>query len=521
MIKSLFYTESFKKGFAISSFLNFFSKIIAFLNTVAIAYYFGTTSKTDVYFFCFSLILMVSGFLTYLNSTILIPEAMRIKEQHSEKESQRFLSFFLFLYTAICLFLSSIALINPTAIFSVLSRFTPASLLENIPTIYCSISLLLLITVNTFFTDILISYKFFSASAVSTLLNSVFSLLIMLALHNQLNILSALIGVLLANILQLLLNLLLLYKSLHWSFLIFPVKIKRETVRDCMVAQAGNFSTMLTGYVPLMLISSFSAGILSSINFGSKIADVLTLLVTLQFGSVTGIKLNELYARKKDDEIQKTFCDASHFLQFILVPVCIFVFIYSHDIIKIFFGRGAFNGNAVSNASQFLKIFILVLPFTAHNTIVARLFMAAQKINKAYIFQIVMSIVMVLIMYVFISYAGPIGFPLGTLVFYLINSIAAIIIMRKNFGSIPYEKTLLYTVKCCLLNAPIAVFIVVINKTSAGHGLVYLGMMFITYSFLLIGLNQKIKMNMLLSKTVSVHLHDAFDLVRSFVKSGS
>jgi peptidoglycan biosynthesis protein MviN/MurJ (putative lipid II flippase) len=507
MIKSIFYTESFKKGFAVSSLLNFFSKIIAFFNTVAIAYFFGTTSRTDIYFFCISFVLIISSLLIYLDSTILIPEAMRIKEQQSDKDSQRFLSFFLFLNLAICLVLVMAALVNPAGIFSVLSKFSHESLQENILTLYCSIPLLVLMTVNVFMTDILVSYKFFSASAVSTLLNSVFSLLIMLVLHNQLNILSALIGVLIANVLQLFLNLFLLHKRLHWSFRVFPIKIRQKTIHDIFVAQAGNFTTMLTGYVPLVLISSYSSGVLSSINYGAKLADVLTLLITIQFASVSGIKFNELYAQQKNDEIKKTFCDASHFLQFILVPLCIFVFVYSGDIIRIFFGRGAFDANAVSNASRFLKLFILIMPFTAHNAIVARLFMAAQKINKAYIFQIVMSLFMMLIIYMCISLAGPIGFPLGALIFYVVNSIGAIIIMRKNFIFIPYEETLLYTIKCCLLNVPLAAMLVICNKTSLSHGLLFLGTVFVMGSFLLVGLNQKFKINTTVADVVRVQLH--------------
>jgi putative peptidoglycan lipid II flippase len=51
MIKKIFYSESFKKGFARSSFLNFFSKVVGFFNTIVIAYFFGANTTTDIYFF--------------------------------------------------------------------------------------------------------------------------------------------------------------------------------------------------------------------------------------------------------------------------------------------------------------------------------------------------------------------------------------------------------------------------------------------------------------------------------------
>lgn len=495
MIKSIFYSESFKRGFVVSSSLNILSKIIGFINISVIAYFFGTTSATDVYFFCFVFMATVSSFLISLNSTILIPESMHIKEQCSEKESQQFLSFFLFVYIVICTILSTAAFLNPTGIFSLLSKFTFQVLNDNILILYFSIPLIVLLTINSFFSDILISYKYFSISIIPVLLNSILSILFVFVLHSQLHILSVLIGALCANVFQLFINIYLLRKNLHWSFRFTFIKIRCKTLNDIIAAQAGNFATMLTGYIPLMLLSNFPAGILSSINYSSRVPDMITLLITIQFGTVTGIKFNELYAQKKNNEIGKTFLDASSLLQFVLVPICILVFIFSHDIIAILFGRGAFDKTSISNASQFLKLFILVLPFTAHNALVARLFMGGQKIRKSYIFQIIMSCLMVLIIYVSILIVGPKGYPLGIFVFYVCNSIAAIVIMKKNFKFVPYEKTLFYTIKCLLLNTPLAILVIAAKNIVAAHSYMLIALSCVIYSALLIFLNQKMKIN--------------------------
>jgi putative peptidoglycan lipid II flippase len=494
-MNSLLSSESFKKGFVVSSFLNFIAKIIAFLNAVAIAYYFGTNAKTDVYFFCLSIILTVSAFLISLNSTIIIPEAMRMREVVNEKESQRFLAFFLYSYLLICLTLSIVLLCNPAGIFCVISKFSPQILRENILVLYAAIPLLILLTVNSFLTDILVSYKYFSASVLSTLLNSILSILFILGFHNKLNILSALIGVLIANVLQLCVNVIILKKRVNYSFGFKLIKLKRKTIRDILIAQAGNFATMITSYVPVLFISKFQSGTLSAISYGAKIPDVITLLITVQFGSVIGIKFNELYAQNKTDEIKKTYMEASAFLQFVLFPICVMVFYYSQDIISIIFGHGAFNAASVSNASQFMRYFILVLPLTAHNAMVARLFMAAQKIDKSYLFQILMSCLMVSVIYVFISVAGAIGYPISLLVFYLVNTIGAIVIMRKNFKFIPYEETLFYSIKCIFLNVPIVVYLILLNILKVRHSILNIGTTVVLCSVVLIALNQKIKMN--------------------------
>jgi peptidoglycan biosynthesis protein MviN/MurJ (putative lipid II flippase) len=495
MKKSLFRSESFKKGFILSSALNFFSKFIAFFNTVVIAYIFGTSTATDVLFFCTGFIGAISAFLTALNSSILIPESMRIKEQQSLMASQQFLSFFMYLYIAVTFLLMAAVMVNPQWIFSHVSKFNLAVLDRNAPILYLAIPLLILITINSFYTDILISYKYFSISVLSSFLNSVSSIAIVVCFHKHLHVLSILFSMLFANILQLILSVVIMKTNLNWSFRYSTASIRRKTIIDGIVAEIGNFSTLLANYLPLFLISSFSAGILSSVNYASRIPDFIALFITAQFGMVTGIKFNELYAQKRNLEIGDTFVIASAFLQFILIPICILAFIFSHDIITIVFGHGAFDPNSIANTSEFMKYFVLVLPLTAHNTLVARLFMATQKIRNSFGFQMIMGAIMCLAIFTCIKLVGPAGFPVGVLVAFLISVLAATIIMKRNFAFIPYTKTLLYSVKCILVNAPLLIILLVVNRTVHYHSIWYICTAGVMYCGILLAVNQILKIN--------------------------
>jgi peptidoglycan biosynthesis protein MviN/MurJ (putative lipid II flippase) len=506
MKKLFFSSESFKKGYLRSSGLNIISKFVAFFNTLLIAYFFGTTTSTDFYFFCIGLVTTVSAFLTALDISILIPESMRIKAQQSEPELQRFLTTFLFLAAALCVVVSLMVLINPQSSFILISKFTKEVLNANLLIVYLSMPLLLLITVNTFLTDILISYKFFSVSVLSGLLNSVLSILIIVVFHSSLHILSILLSLLIANLIQLFINVVLMKSRLGWTFCPSVKGIKRKIITDSIVAQAGNFTTLLSTYVPLWLISSFSSGVLSSVSYASRIPDFIALFVTTQFGTVTGIKFNELYAQKRTDEIRRVYVEASAFLQFVLVPICILVFIFSEDIVAVLFGHGAFNRTSVANTGELMKYFVLILPFTAHNTLVARLFMAAQKIKNSFIFQMVMNGIMVIVVYALIKMVGPKGLPIGVLATYVLICITSDIIMKKNFDFIPYKKTLVYSLKCLLINSPVFLIVAVLNRVIDLHSLWYMGAVAIFYGLVLVMLNHIFKVNTTISEAVTIAL---------------
>src|SRR5690606_15378594 len=102
--------ESYRKGIVLSSALNFVSKLFIFFQGVAVAYYCGTHAKTDIYFYCYSTILMGGTFVNSLDASVLIPESMRLREQQGTDESMRFLNsliyhYFIFGIVAILLFL--------------------------------------------------------------------------------------------------------------------------------------------------------------------------------------------------------------------------------------------------------------------------------------------------------------------------------------------------------------------------------------------------------------------------------
>jgi peptidoglycan biosynthesis protein MviN/MurJ (putative lipid II flippase) len=79
-----------------------------------------------------------------------------------------------------------------------------------------------------------------------------------------------------------------------------------------------------------------------------------------------------------------------------------------------------------------------MLPATAINGIVAKCFMAAQKIQKCFIYQIVMGIIMIVFVFSFIKIKGSFGYPLALSVFWWVNVLTLFIIMKDNFPQIQY-----------------------------------------------------------------------------------
>ena len=93
--------ESYTKGMALSVFFNIISKGILFLLTIIIARSFGSDIKTDIYFFVFATMILFSSFINNIDTAVLIPESMRLREKEGDEKAATFLNYFLLIYLVI------------------------------------------------------------------------------------------------------------------------------------------------------------------------------------------------------------------------------------------------------------------------------------------------------------------------------------------------------------------------------------------------------------------------------------
>ena len=294
----LFQFESYKKGIVLSTIFNILNKGLVFLSSLVVAYYFGAQLKMDIYFFAYNVILIISTFITSLNSSVLIPESIRLKTQHRNVDAMKFLNFFIYLYLGLTLLIALVFVLQPVSAFTVLSDFKRSSLQQHARILTLATPLILLMPIVNLLTDILTSYRFFSISMLAGIVNGIFSILFVVLGHSTLDIFSLLLGLLISYLVNLLLLLYLMKKRLHWNFEFKWFKVDARIWKNIGFAQAGNITSSLTVYAPLYLLSGFNAGIITSLNFAHQISFMPTNLVTNQFSAVAGIKFNELHAQQ-------------------------------------------------------------------------------------------------------------------------------------------------------------------------------------------------------------------------------
>ncbi|MBI3502825.1 MAG: hypothetical protein HY063_13620 [Bacteroidetes bacterium] len=451
-------TESYRKGIIYSSIGNFISKFLFFLQGIMVAYYFGAQSKTDVYFYSISFITLIAYFINTLDSSVLIPESMRLSEQKGKNESMKFLNLFFYFYLLLGTLLSVVFFLEPVKIFLLLSKFDLTVLTQNNQMLLFSIPLLTLIILTGFLGNIMASYKYFTVPTIVSSVNNIFAILFLLLFHNLFNVTSLYIGLLISYSLNLFLLIYLMRKKLQWSFSFKLQKLEKRIINNIFFAQGGNALSLLSSILPIYALSGFGAGVIASVNFGQKTAEAPNQ-GTVQFSSVLGIKFNELYAKHDYDSLNKIFLSSVKFLLFVCTPFSAIMFLFSDEIISLLFRHGAFSAESAELSSKVFKLFGFLLPLYGVNTVVARLFMAGQKLKEAFYNQLLLNLLIIILTIIGIKYFGVAGFPFAFLAVYTFSILSYYAWMNFVFPFIRYIEIFAYIVELIVLNGLIGWFI--------------------------------------------------------------
>jgi peptidoglycan biosynthesis protein MviN/MurJ (putative lipid II flippase) len=487
--------ESYKRGIVVSTIFNLFAKGLVFLVSLLVAYYFGSGEQTDVYFYAYNVVVLISGFFTMLNSTVLIPEAMRMRVDDEVRSSQ-FLIFFIYLYAAVTVILSLAFFMWPVSTFTTISNFNIQTLQEHKFILQLAIPLILLMTLTNLLTEILISYRFFSVTMIVSIINSIISITFLALLREKLSIGSLLLGLLTGFMINLVSLFFLIKKYLKWNFFFSLFAVDKRIWRNVALAQAGNITTVLNSYVPLFLLSGFNPGIITTLTFAQQLSVLPNSLFTNHFTSVAAIKFNELYSNKSFEDLNKIFTSTAEFLVFILMPVSGLMFFFSTEIVTIVFKHGKFDETGVANASMFLKYLGLQLPLLAINTLFSRLLMAGHKVAQSFAYQIAFNILLIILLFVGIEVWGIVGYPLALVAAYLLNIFACYYLEKFFFNIIHYRLILRKFFLALLANACISGLLYVgIQRIAIDDYILRLSVVSVLYLFLIHALNSLFHLN--------------------------
>jgi FkbM family methyltransferase len=472
-----------------SVIFNIVAKAILFLLTIIIARFFGSNIKTDIYFFIYGSMLLLSGFINNIDIKVLIPESMHLRQSQGDDAANSYLNYFLRLYTIIgigfivsCYFFSDF-------IFSRVSRFPDEAVLQYrsyfiLGAVYFSLLLL-----TNYLNNILSSLKFFTVPMIISGINSCIVIAGIFLFHDRFDVVSVLIAAVVAHAINLIILIWLLKKYTGWKLFRTKTKFENQTWSKISFASLGQIVTVAGSFFPLYLLSGFGQGIITLMNYGKNISDVPGTLITSQLTNVTGIQMNEEAANGNWKEMDRHFVSMGRLLLFLLIPIGCFLFLFPELIIQVIYSKAELNAADLSSAAEFLRLFSITLFSIGVNALVSRVFIAQQAIRQSFLYQIIMGLLMIAATWILTHYYGAYGYPYAVIAINCTNFFSMYVVCRIIVPHISYYHLLFQGLKLIVLNAVVSLGIYYIAPSINVPAIPKLIVLFLIYAMVLVLLN--------------------------------
>ncbi|MCX7725616.1 MAG: MATE family efflux transporter [Chitinispirillaceae bacterium] len=459
--------EKYRRGLIFSLLINFVSKIFGFLVTILSAFYFGSNEKTDILFFAMVSTSLITSFFVNLNSTVIIPDYMRLRDGNNKEKAEELIVFTFLLYLLITAICGICIFLFPKWWFNLFSKFKGSIVSVSVDLLRITGPFLVISTINMLLIDIINSFKRFSLPMISGLIANIVNVLLIVVFNNAIGISSIIAGALAGSGCQFII---LFYSSIRLCKIkkfLFRFPFSKEKIKYIIISQGAYLFSLLASFVPFYILSGYPSGIISAITYGQRFVDIFSLIFISQFSNVLAIKLNELSVSNREDLLSEAFSKIGKNALFLSIPFLFLVSVLSFEGISIVFLRGKFRIDEAKEAATFVKIFVFVIPLLIINTMNARLIMAVGKVDKSFVFQIFSSLSIILLCVIFIQLYGPIGYPLAIIIGYLINLVLVKFLFDRIVPFLKgYYKLLLFGLKIVFFNILILPIDLKIKKIS-------------------------------------------------------
>ncbi len=429
--------DNTNKAIMLSMAMSLCAKALNFGQSMVVSYAFGTNQSTDILFYSLSMLLLLTAFLGAVNHQVIVPTVIDLRNNQSEERSKEFMSYIYVLYAGIGLVGVGLLMVSPENVLSLLSRFPGEAVSENMGIIRFIIPSLLLIILNTYILDIFTSYKYFTFPMILDILKNLMIIAVVLGFRGRLGEESLAIGILAGNTAQfLVLNTLMVVK------LKIRPRFRRYAVsgaikKNILYVITGRASTMLNDFLMIFLLSGFTAGVFSAMDYAFKIDTVLNMVIVGQITTVVGIKILELHAGKSFEELKKVFLKYLSTSLYIIFPLCFILALNARPVISLLFQRGSFGSEDAEITALFLRLFVLTVPLELVNGFIVILIIAKQIQRIAFRWQIFQNVLNIAIMWYVVGRFGYVGYPAGILVSYIIYILLlCYFLLKSEFGFI-------------------------------------------------------------------------------------
>lgn len=260
-------------------------------------------------------------------------------------------------------------------------------------------------------------------------------ILFLLVLYSQMDIYAMAWGVILGSLAKLVYSLVVI-KRFNFRFTFTPSEFNYNEIKSFFLVLfpllGSEMIANLNIFVDQIMATKLGEGAVSTLRYAYRINDIPIQIIIMSLSQAILPYISEQAMEPDKTNMKETFKSAVVFVGFLSLPITFLTLLYSLDIVKLLFERGAFDQIASNNTSQVLVCYSLGLVFYAYSFINGN-FLVALRQGRFLLWVGLFSIVAnFLFNLLFMHFLGVKGIALSTSVTLCIVSLIFLTILKHK-----------------------------------------------------------------------------------------
>lgn len=414
------------------------SKVFGFLRDVILSYYYGASNISDAYLIAMTIPTTIFAFIGVAITTSYIPIYLEIVKKKSYKKGIDFTNNLLNILLMISFFIIFIVLVFTDKIVWLFASGFDNETIEVAVffTRICIISIIPFSLVYIFSAYLQSKSKFYVMTLIGLPLNMITILSIYLS--SKINIYYLPIGSVLAIFSQLIFLIPIAIKN-QYSYS-FKTTLKSSYVKKVFILSLpvilGTSISQINMLVDRTLASQVVDGGISALSYANKINLFIQGIFIMPLVTIFYTNISKLAINQDIKSMKKILNDYITVITIFILPIIVLTMIFSKEIVRILFGRGAFDEQAIALTSAGLFFYSFGMLGMSLREVVARVFYSLQDTKTPMINGAIGVLINIILNFLLVKYMGIGGLALAT-------SISATIIVFLLFYSLNRKTSLL------------------------------------------------------------------------------
>lgn len=425
--------SSLLKSTFIIMIVSLVSKLLGFVRDMLIANNFGVGMYTDAYNIAVTIPETIFTLVGLAISTAFLPMLSKIQAKKGKKEMYDFANNVINILFIVSLIFFVVTSIFSKEIVSILAKgFSEEALNLAVRLTKITLLNLLFLSINACFTSMLqVNEDFVIPSILGLFFN--LPMIIYLLLFRNYDI----VGLTVANVVGNLFRVIVQIPSLltHGYKYKSIIRIKDERLKEIGILIVpviiGAGANSLNMIVDKNIASSLSPGTISALDYGQKLIIFINTIITTSIANVAYPVMANLRNNGDIEGFINTLKKSIVYLALLLIPITVGAMIFGKDIVKIVYGRGQFNENAVMMTTLAFMGYGLGIFFTGIRDILNSTLFSMGKTKITTVNGVIGVIINIILSITLSRYYGIMGIALASSIAMLVTSLLLLLSIRK------------------------------------------------------------------------------------------